>query len=216
MAADYKYNSALVASYLDMAHSTHASQLRQDLFRGENQLLTQLVTGKNILVVWSWLWHDSFALAPFARHITGVEILPEFIEIANTRLQKTDIDNISFLQWDITTFTSSIYYDVVVLNMWTIWNFDDKEAIINTLLGLWKVIAFWFREPNLHDIPARLEMYKIEWWEFAVDWTTIKEIESWMESTCTSKEELIRIAEKAWKMVTFNKITHSYYVAIIQ
>lgn len=216
MAANYKYNTSLVASYLDKAHSTNASQLRQDLFRWENALLTNLVKGKNTLIVWSWLWHDSFTLAPFAAHITWIEIIPEFVDIANSRLGKTQLHNISFLQWDIMTFKPSAQYDVVVLNMWTIWNFDDKKAVIEILLGLWNTVVFWFWDVHIDDVSARLEMYKIEWGKFAVDWTTIKELESWMESTCTSKEEISYIAEVTWKKVVFNNITHSYYLAIIQ
>ncbi len=216
MAADYHYNYALVATMLDRAHSTDASMLRQNMLAGEYDCLIPLVTGKNILIAWSWLWHDSFALAPYAKYITGIEILQPFVDIANKRMHERHIDNIYFIQGDFFTARTEIAYDVVVLNMGTIGNFDDKKTAINTLLKLWKVLTVWFREPNINHVTARVDMYKAEWGLFAVEWTTIREVESWLESTCTSKQEIDNIVADAGARVTYNHITLSYYVAIIQ
>jgi SAM-dependent methyltransferase len=124
--------------------------------------------------------------------------------------------NIAFVQWDFLDLEyPDNHFDIAILNMGTIGNFDDKESVIKEISRMAPKFFFWFREPVEKDVPIRLQMYKEEGGEFRADWTTIKEITYWLESNCTTRESVKEIAKKIWVHVKFHKIFLSYTMAEI-
>lgn len=109
------------------------------------------------------------------------------------------------------------YFDAVVLNMWTIGNFDDKESVVRNLFRMWKKLYFGFWIPEVKDIPLRLQMYNEEKnfrdVNFEIDWTTIKEKNSWLESNCTKIEEIQNIVHNIWAKVKLYPVFKSFVVA---
>ena len=214
MAINYHHNPEEIAKKLRNTHNPQVCIIRKDFFEAEFDFFRKYIQGKNILIAGSWLGHDSFALAEYCKFITGIELIQAFVDEANENLQKTPFTNISFIQWDFLDLDfSDDHFDIAILNMGTIWNFDDKGQVVQALSRLTPKYFFWFREPVEKDVPIRLQMYKEEWGEFMADGTTIKETVCWLESSCTTREEVSEIAKKIWAKVVFHKIFLSYIIA---
>ncbi len=218
MAVNYHRNPEKIAKMLRNAHNPEVCTIRKDFFQAEFDFLKKHIWWKNILVAWSGLGDDSFELAEYCTYITWIELIQAFVDEANENLKKTNYTNISFLQWD---FLNLEYpdkdFDVAILNMWTIGNFDDKEKVIASLLRVAKIVYFWFRVPEEKDIPLRLHMYEEEKSHeevsFQIEGTTIKETVSWLESNCTAEEDIQHISEKIWAKVRFYQIFTSFTMA---
>lgn len=216
MAMNYHHNSQEIAQKLRNAHNPRVCIIRKDFFDAEFSFLKKHIQDKHVLIAGSWLGHDSFALAEYCKYITGIELIQTFVNEANQNLQKTKYTNISFIQWD---FLDLDYpddsFDIAILNMWTIGNFDDKEQVISAISRIAPKFFFWFREPVERDLPIRLQMYEEEWGKFQIDWTTIREVWFWLESRCTTRKEICDIAKDIWVKVKFHKVFLSYTMAEI-
>ena len=200
------------------AHNPEVCTIRKDFFEAEFNFLKKHIWWKNILIAWSWLGHDSFELAQYCKHITWIEIIQVFVDEANENLKKTKHTNISFVQWDFLKLEyPDKYFDVAILNMWTIGNFDDKSQVIESLYRVANTLYFWFRIPVEKDIPLRLHMYEEEKFReevaFQIEGTTIKETISWLESSCTAEEDIHHIIKKIGAKVKFYPIFKSFIVA---
>jgi hypothetical protein len=218
MAVNYHKNTQNIAKILRNAHNPEVCTIRKDFFQAEFNFLKQRINGKNILIAWSGLGHDSFELAEYVTYIIWIELIQVFVDEANENLKKTNHTNISFVQWDFLCLDyPDKYFDVTILNMWTIGNFDDKKSVIQSLLSVASKLYFWFREPNEKDVPIRLQMYQEEKEFknilFEIKGTTIKENISWLESNCTSREEIEKIAQSLWSKISFYPIFHSFTMA---
>jgi len=220
MAVNYYSNTDKIAQMLRNAHNTQICKIRKDFFDAEFSFFKSKIQGKNILVAWSGLWHDTFVLAQYNKYVTGIELIKNFVSEANENLKKTNYTNISFVQWDFLTYDfPDKYFDVVVLNMWTIGNFDNKSVVIKSLFKIWKKLYFGFWSPEEKDVLLRLQMYNEEKnfrdANFEIDWTTIKEKDSWLESNCTKIEEVQNIVDFIWAKVLFYAVFKSYIIAEI-
>jgi SAM-dependent methyltransferase len=229
MWANYHHNPEKVAQILKNAHNPNVSKIRKEFFDAEFSFFHNHIQNQNVLVAGSGLGHDSFILAEYNKYVTGIELVQLFVDGANEELNKTNQTNISFIQWDFFNLDyPDNFFDIAVLNMWTIWNFDDKESVIRSLKKVTKKLFFWFWEPVEEDVKLRLQMYKDEdmelvrglykneVWEFEIDWTTIRERISWMESNCTSREEILAISQKMWVRVDFYPIFKSFVMAEVR
>lgn len=215
MAVNYHKNTEKIAKMLRNAHNPEVCTIRKDFFQAEFNFLKQHIQGKNVLVAWSGLGHDSFELAEYAKYITGIELIQVFVDEANENLKKTQHTNISFMQWDFLNLDyADKYFDVVVLNMGTIGNFDDKKSVLTSLVRVAKMVYFWFRIPEEKDVSLRLHMYEEEKFReevsFQIEGTTIKEAISWLESNCTSQEEIADISKMIWAKVRFLPVFNSF------
>lgn len=221
MSVDYSNNTEQIAMMLRNAHNPKICKIRKEFFDAEFDFLKQNIQWKNTLIAWSGLGHDSFVLSEYCKYITGIELIQAFVDEAKDNLKKTKHTNISFVQWDFLNLNyPDNYFDVAILNMWTIGNFDDKEKVIQSLFRVAKILYFGFREPNEKDIQTRLKMYQEEKIfkdiEFEIQWTTIKEIKSGLESNCTSREEILAISQKIWVNVDFYPIFKSFTMAEVR
>lgn len=218
MAVNYHCNTDKIAQMLRNSHNPQICKIRKDFFDAEFSFLRTHIQGKNVLIAWSGLWHDSFALAEYCKYITGIELLQNFVDEANKSLKASNYKNIGFVCSDFLNYKCpDKHFDVVVLNMWTIGNFDDKESVVKSLFRMWKKLYFGFWTPEIKDISLRLQMYNEEKdfrdVNFEVDWTTIREENSWLESNCTNIEEIQNIVDSIWAEVIFYTVFKSFVVA---
>lgn len=215
MSVNYHHNTDQIAQILRNAHNPEICKVRKDFFEAEFDFLKPLIQWKNILIAWSGLGHDSFALAEYCKYITWIELIQVFVDEANENLKKIWFTNITFLQWDFLNLDyPDKHFDVTILNMWTIGNFDDKKSVIKSLLRVANKLYFWFREENVKDVPIRLQMYQEEKELrnvlFEIEGTTIKEKISWLESHCTSRQEIEKIGQSLWTKISFYPIFYSF------
>jgi SAM-dependent methyltransferase len=220
MAVNYHSNTEKIAQMLRNAHNPEICKIRKDFFDAEFSFLKSRIQWKNVLVAWSGLWHDAFVLAEYNKYVTGIELIQNFVDEANKSLQSSNQKNISFVCSDFLNYTCpDKYFDAVILNMWTIGNFDDKESVVKSLFRMWKKLYFGFWIPEVNDIPLRLQMYNEEKnfrdVNFEIDWTTIREKNSWLESNCTKIEEIQNIVHNIWAKVRFYPVFKSFIVVEI-
>ena len=218
MSVNYHQNTDKIAKMLRNAHNPEVCTIRKDFFKSEFDFLKKHILWKNLLIAWSWLGHDSFELAEYCKYITWVELIKVFVDEANENLKKTQHTNISFIQWDFLNLDyPDKYFDVAILNMWTIGNFNNKSDVIESLFRVANKLYFWFRVPVEKDIPIRLKMYEeeksLEPVAFEIDGTTIKEKISWLESNCTTKDEIQNIINNIWAKVRFYAVFESFIIA---
>jgi len=218
MAVNYHGNPEKIARMLRNAHNPEVCTIRKDFFQAEFDFLKQHIRWKDVLIAWSGLGHDSFELAEYCTYITWIELIQAFVDEANENVKKTNYTNISFIQGDVFKLEyPDKHFDIAILNMWTIGNFDDKEKVIASLLRVAKIVYFWFRVPEEKDIPLRLKMYEeektLEEISFQIEGTTIKEMVSWLESNCTAEEDIQDISKKIWAKVSFYPIFKSFTMA---
>lgn len=218
MSVNYHNNTEQIAMMLRNAHNPNICKIRKDFFDAEFSFLKSYIQWKNVLIAWSGLGHDSFILSEYCKYITGIELIQAFIDEANDNLKKDGYTNISFLQWDFLNLDYwDKHFDVSILNMGTIGNFDDKEKVVQSLFRVANKLYFWFREPNKNDIQIRLQMYQEEKnfrdVEFEIQWTTIKENLSGLESNCTKVESVQDIVDNIWAKVRFHPIFKSFIIA---
>lgn len=220
MSVNYHSNTEQIAKMLRNAHDPEICRIRKDFFAAEFDFLKSQIQWKNVLVAWSGLWHDAFVLAEYNKYVTGIELLQNFVDESNESLGSSNHKNISFVCSDFLNYKCpDKYFDAVVLNMWTIGNFDDKESVVKSLFRMWKKLYFWFWTPNQNDVLFRLQMYNEEKEfrdvDFEIDGTTIREKNSWLESNCTEVGEIQNIVDNIWAEVRFYPVFKSFIVAEI-
>lgn len=221
MSVNYHQNTDKIAKILRNAHNPEVCTIRKEFFNAEFDFLKKYIWWKTLLIAWSWLGHDSFELAEYCKYITGIELIQAFVDEANENLKKTKHTNISFIQWDFLNLDyPDKYFDVVVLNMWTIGNFDDKSKVIESLFRVANKLFFWFWTPVETDVPMRLKMYEeeksLEEVAFEIDGTTIREQISWLESNCTAEENIQTIIGSIWAKVSLYSILKSFTIAEVR
>mgnify|MGYP001614302780 CR=1 FL=1 len=163
MALNYKKLANLAFEALTSAHNPKKAKIRGYFFKKEYQFFRKHIRNKRVLVAGSGLGHDSFEIAKYNKKVVGVNILKKLLDISKKRVKEMGIKNVKFEYGNIIKLKyKNKYFDVAVLNMGTIDNFDDKEKIIKELLRVSNTVYLDFYPPNKMILERRKNMYQEE------------------------------------------------------
>jgi SAM-dependent methyltransferase len=185
MSTDYNKIERLLIERLSVAHSNKAT-IRAKFFEKEFDFFKKHIKGKNVFVAGSGLGHDAFELAKYNDSVVGVEILQSLVNYAN----KKKLLNVKFICGD---FLKSGYgrFDVSVLNMGTIGNFDDKGQVVISLLEKSDVVYLDFYTPNCFE--ERIQMYAQEGWSKVTEKNGVLSNPEGLESKSITRKEMEKI-----------------------
>ncbi len=129
---DYKSLEEEVARLLDNAHNRELAPTRCAFFDDEFAFFETNIRNRNVLVVGCGLGHDSFELAKYNAHVTGIDIFPSYVAESTKRLKQfPHLQNVDFQVADILANNfSKNQFDIAILNMGTICNFDNKADFL--------------------------------------------------------------------------------------
>jgi SAM-dependent methyltransferase len=162
----YDRLTGIAVARLVTAHDPKIAKVRDSFFQSENAFFRQHIRGQTVLVAGSGLGHDSFELARYNKKVVGIEILGDLVGISRTRIPK-NLVNVNFWEGDFITYDFSHRdFDVAVLNMGTISDFNVKQQIdcINNLANAAKVVYLDFYPPGRDGLRTRVKMYQEEGW----------------------------------------------------
>lgn len=217
MSFDYKNLEHTALYRLTTANNKRQSKIRHEFFVKENEFFKKHFNNKFILVAGSGLGHDSFRIAKYNKKIIGIDILPLLVKRSNEKAKKRKTKNIKFKVGDFTKLKySNSHFDVAVLNMGTIGNFDDKEKVIKKLIRVAKEVYVDFYIGSIKALRKRKKMYEEELWKNVR--IVGKDIVSknGLETQHISKKELKLIANKLKIKVSFHKFSDIGIMAIFK
>lgn len=144
-----------------MTH-TILKQLFEANFEKEYEFFRKHVNNKRVLVAGSGLGHDSIELAKYNKEVVRIELIEQLLKISIERTK--NFKNIKIIQGDFTkTSFENKSFDVSILNMGTIGNFDDeRKPIIKELLKVSNKLYADFYIPTLKALELRKTMYEQE------------------------------------------------------
>jgi SAM-dependent methyltransferase len=185
MSTDYSKVERLLIERLSVAHSKKAP-IRVKFFEKEFAFFKKHIRGKNVFVAGSGLGHDAIKLAQYNNNVVGVEILPNLVNYSNKKkLPNTTFICSDFLKNDFGKF------DVSILNMGTIGNFDDKENVINSLLEKASKVYLDFYIPTCFE--ERKQMYEEEGWKNVIEKNGVLSNFEGLESKSVTRKEMEKI-----------------------
>ncbi len=161
----YTRNPAFMVRQLEAANDAACSPIRASMLAAEREFWREHVCNKSVLVVGSGLGHDTFDLARFNQEVVGIDLITLFVEIANAQLTSHAATNVSFVVDNFFTWDPGRSFDVAVLNMGTIGNFDDPVRVMQRLLELAPAAYFDFYLPGNELMLLRQKMYEQEGWK---------------------------------------------------
>ena len=165
MEMNYKNIIEIVRKKLENAHNPKISKIRTKFFTKEYNFFKNHIKNKNVLVAGSGLGHDSIALAKHNKKVVGIELIKQYIEIANYRSKILGLKNIYFERGDFRKLKyPNKSFDIAVLNMGTIGDFKNKKEVLNELLRVAKKVYFDFYPPTENGLNKRKKMYEEEGW----------------------------------------------------
>ena len=203
----------LIKTRLEKANDWSEFSLRTWLLNAEYDFFRENIKNKDVLVAWSWLWHDAFYLSYFNNNIVWFDLIESFVNYAIIKKKYLNIKNVDFLIWDIhnLSFLWNKKYNVSILNMWTLWNFDDIKSIIYEMLKFSDKFYFDFYSVNKTDIIHRKKMYDEEWRKnVKIQWDTIVS-DDWLYSRSLSEKYISSIVSDLGAIVKFYKI-HNFTI----
>lgn len=163
MTLDYLTHSKTIEERLLDSHDPKKATIRSKMLQSENNYFRANINNQNVLVAGSGLGHDTYELARYNRHVTGIELVPEFVDYSRRHI---DLPNVNFVNGDFTDPKSiDGFFDSSVLNMGTIGNFDDPEEVIRSLLDVSSSLYFDFYFKESKALEKRERMYKEEGWK---------------------------------------------------
>ena len=166
MEMKYKNVAQTIQTRLQRAHNESKSKIRHLFFEAENDFFRKNIRDKNVLVAGSGLGHDAFELAKYNKNVVGVEILENLLDLSQKALSKTQLDNVEFIFGDLKSLKyQDNNFDVSVLNMGTISDFENKQQVLEELLRVSNKVYFDFYPPNTDSLETRKRMYEEEGWQ---------------------------------------------------
>lgn len=197
MPLDYN-KEKLIFDRLLIAHSNKAT-IRSKFFEKEFAFFKKHITNKNVFVAGSGLGHDAISLAQHNSSVLGVEISSLAVNYAN----KKKLLNVKFILGD---FLEDDYghFDVSVLNMGTIGNFDDKENVITSLLKKADKVYLDFYTPSCFE--ERIQMYEEEGWKNVREENGVIVNSEGLESKSITRKEMEKILLKVGAKGKFYRI----------
>jgi len=185
MSTDYTKIERLLVERLSVAHSKKAG-IRAKFFEKEFAFFKKHIKGKNVFVAGSGLGHDAFELAKYNNSVIGVEKLQVLVNYAN----KKKLPNVEFICSDFLKNDFG-HFDVTVLNMGTIGNFDDKVTVINSLLEKANKVYLDFYIPSCFE--ERIQMYEEEGWVNVKEKDSVILNSEGLESKSITRKEMEKI-----------------------
>lgn len=182
----FDYNKEkLVFDRLLVAHSNKAV-IRAKFFEKEFAFFKKHIKDKNVFVAGSGLGQDSIELAKYNHNVVGVELS----ELAVNYSNKKKLLNVKFICSD---FLKDEYghFDVAVLNMGTIGNFENKGEVITSLLKKADKVYLDFYTPNCFE--ERKQMYEEEGWEKVSEKNGVLSNFEGLESKSITRKEMEKI-----------------------
>lgn len=209
-------SSEFVGRALLRAHDPKQAKVRAGFFKDEYKILRSQIHNSNVLVAGSGLGHDAFVLAPNNKFVTGIEIIKPFIGESKKEARKLNIKNIRFLHGDFMKLKPAKKFDVVVLNMGTIGNFDDPTKTLAKLLSLGEVLYFDFYSTQKKALIKRKKMYEEESWsKLYIEGNKIRNQDGF-ESYSFSKMYIKNILDSLNAKVVFYPISDFAYLAEVK
>ncbi len=181
MTLDYT-KKKLVFDRLLVAHSNKAT-IRVKFFEKEFAFFRKNIKDKNVFVAGSGLGHDATSLAQYNHSVVGVELSDLAVNYANKKKPL----NVKFVCGD---FLKDEYghFDVAVLNMGTIGNFDDKVEVITSLLKKADKVYLDFYTPNCFE--ERKQMHEEEGWSNVSEKNGVLSNPQGLESKSITRKEM--------------------------
>jgi hypothetical protein len=191
MTLDYKLSADNIKERLLAAHNPSKAVIRDQFFKAEYDFFRSNIIKQNVLVAGSGLGHDSFELAGYNLLVVGVESLEPLIEYSRKRAEELRVYNVIFHHKDITKLPYVNHdFNSAVLNMGTIGNVNDKNAVLDALLKSASKVYFDFYPPTAAGIEKRRRMYSEEQWKnVRVKGTSIVSDDG-LDSASLSQEEI--------------------------
>ena len=156
MTLHYESDAENIRQRLTIAHDSSQAIIRGDFFDAEYDFFGKFVVNQRVLVAGSGLGHDAFILSKNNKTVVGVELLSLLVKSAQETAQKMRLSHVLFEQGDFTQLTyPDNSFDVSILNMGTIGNFENKESVIKELLRVAAVLYFDFILH--HSRPSKFE-----------------------------------------------------------
>lgn len=217
MSLNYNLDPMNIVKRLEIAHNPKQSIIRGKFFEKEHAFFNKYIKGKKVLVAGSGLGHDSFILARNNEEVIGIEILEPLVKIANFNLKKNKIDNLCFMVGDISNLDySDEEFDVAILNMGTIGNFENKGKILRELLRVARKVYFDFYPPSRNNLEIRRKMYSEELWKNVRISKNRIISDDGLESTSLSKEEVNKIIRDIGAKVKYHLLNEFSLMAEIE
>lgn len=126
------------AGFWDKIAEKYAKQPIEDEASYEHKLeVTRryLTPNSNVLEFGCGTGSTALLHTPFVHHILGIDFSKGMIDIAQTKLTNTDINNVSFKQMSIGDSNSDSQYDVI-MGMSALHLLSDKDAVIRKIYDL--------------------------------------------------------------------------------
>lgn len=212
MALDYNHSTENIRQRILAAHDPKKSAVRGHFFEAENRFFNQYIRRANVLVAGSGLGHDACVLAKNNRQVEGIEVIADFIDDSRKTAYQQGLTNVTYKQGDIHHIPyGNQQFDVAVLNMGTIGNFDDKADILNELLRVSRRVFFDFYPPTRKGLLSRKRMYEEEGWQNVRIEDTKIVSDDGLESVSLSKKDIDRIVRSIGAQVTYHPF-HTFSV----
>lgn len=217
MSLKYDLDVENIRQRLEVAHNPIQAVIRGKFFEAEYGFFQKYVNNKNVLVAGSGLGHDAFEIAPYNKRVVGVELLSPLVKISQEECEKRNIENVHFEIGDFTNLTyQNDSFDVAILNMGTISNFEDKEMVVKELLRVAPTVYFDFYPPSSNTLATRKQLYTEELWKnVRVDGTTIISDDG-LESVSLPQKDVDNIVSNLEAKVKYYPITEYSLMAEVK
>ena len=194
---------------LERANDCNHAPIRCEMLLAKLNFFKTEFNNKNVLVAGSGLGDDSFKLAKFNKIVLGLEIVPQLLSISKNLKISQEVDNVLFTNTDfVETKLPDKDFDVSVLNMGTMCNFNDtyKMRVISEMLRVSDILYFSFYLPDENSLRSRASMYREEWLqESKIEDVTISN-HSGLRSASISKQRVEELVSMCGYKVDFYSI----------
>jgi len=204
-----EFSKYLLTALLN-AHNPSIAKIRVDFFKKEYYYFQNNIINKTVFDAGCGLGHEAIELAKYNTKIHAVDINEYLIKYAKQNIKNNNITNVKL---DVLDFMNpnikSNSYDVSILNMGTISDFDNQIEIINQFLRISKEFYFDFYDPSLISILKRKEMYEQEgFYDIKIRCGALFTKKPFnFYSKSISKQELFNISKELNCKIEFTKLT---------
>jgi len=223
MSLDYT-NVEIIKQRLLNAHNPEIAKIRGNFFEKESAFFREHITNKTVLVAGSGLGHDAFVLAENNKDVLGIDMVPKFLEYASDKAYELGLKNVMFFEQDMLKLDPAYNgplgeFDVAVLNMGTISDFEGEGNVINILFWLLnysKEVYFDFYPPTKTGLEIRKKMYEEEGWKNVKIENNVVVSDDGLFSKSLSKDEIKKIAGVLMADIEFHTLCEFAEIAVIR
>ncbi len=211
---EYSNNSNIIKERLIIAHNQKIAKIRGDFFNSENLFFKKNIRDCVVLVAGSGLGQDAIELSKYNQKVIGIDIVPEFVDYSLKNSK--GISNLDFVVGDIKKINfPNKYFDISILNMGTIGDFDNKFKILKELLRVSKKVYFDFYPPENVGLEIRKKMYIEEGWKNVVIKDNALISDDGLYSKSISKEFFVDVANKLDSTILFYQLNEFSVMACL-